>query len=42
MPISTKRRLAEEFAGTEQQTYVHPFDDFDVIAGQGVAMERGN
>ena len=33
-------RLAEEFAGTERQTYVHPFDDFDVIAGQGtVAME---
>lgn len=40
MSVDEAREHAEEFARSEQMTFVHPYDDPDVIAGQGtIAME---
>ncbi len=40
MSVDEAREHAEEFARAERMTFVHPYDDPDVIAGQGtIAME---
>ncbi len=40
MSVDEAREHAEEFARSERMTFVHPYDDPDVIAGQGtIAME---
>lgn len=40
MSVDEAREHAEDIARTEQMTFVHPYDDPDVIAGQGtIAME---
>lgn len=40
MSVDEAREHAEELARSEEMTFVHPYDDPDVIAGQGtIAME---
>lgn len=40
MSVDEARERAEDVARSEQMTFVHPYDDPDVIAGQGtIAME---
>ncbi len=40
MSVDEAREHAEDFARSERMTFVHPYDDPDVIAGQGtIAME---